>query len=369
MKKIVALLLTAILVMALAACAAPAPATPPAAETPTTETPGETPAATTPTPAEPGGPQDALLESGGTIRIICPFGVGGTADAIARMYAAVAGRLFPQFNFVVYNMTGGDGFLAAAYFYELDPTTTDLLIYGYGMAYRHDLGRAHGTEPVDFDRHQFAAIGTIDDRTWIVYARPDTTLEDILELGRNGMVRMSGGNPLSDPHLAFGSLMAGEGGEVLVIPYEGGALQRQALINNEVDVFIGTTQAGIEEVAAGYIIPILAINDRAFEGFDGPEGPLPAVPAVAGSDRHAALSQDHTGSILPAGGVIATRQGASQAWIDKHIEIARAVWADPEYYEWIAEIMLNRFELYGAEADAFFNEAAARAMEAFESLR
>jgi len=304
---------------------------------------------------------------GGTIRIICPFGVGGTADAIARRFGAVAGDLFPQFTFIVDNMTGGDGFLGASYFSELPVTTTDLLIFGYGVSYRHDLGRAYGTEVVDFDRHNIQPVGVIDDRTWIVYANIGTTLEDILELGRTGRVRMSGGNPLSDPHLAFGSLLAGEGGDVIVIPFDGGALQRQALINNEVDVFIGTTQAGMEEVEAGLIVPILAINDRAFAGFVTPAGPI-VVPAVAGPDRHPALSADHYGSILPAGGFIAVRRGADQAWIDMWIEIIQAVWAEPDFYEWMEEIMLNNFQLYGAAAEAHLEVAVARAMEAFRSL-
>jgi len=312
-----------------------------------------------------GGSSDAT--EGGTIRIICPFGVGGTADAIARRFGAVAGELFPEFTFIVDNMTGGDGFLGASYFSELPTDTTDLLLFGYGVAYRHDIGLAYGTEVVDFDRHEIQPVAVIDDRTWIVYANIGTTVEDILELGREGTVRMSGGNPLSDPHLAFGSLLAAEGGDVIVVPYDGGALQRQALINDEVDVFIGTTQAGMEEVEAGIIVPILAISEHAFSGFVTPDGPI-TVPSVAGADRHEALSQDHTESVLPAGGFIAVRRGASDEWVELWIEVVRAVWADPEFYEWMEEIMLNNFQLYGAEAEAYLEEAATRAMNAFRAL-
>ncbi|MFR6333327.1 MAG: hypothetical protein ACLUOI_34175 [Eisenbergiella sp.] len=36
-----------------------------------------------------------------TVKIICPYGVGGTADAIARKYALVAGKVHPEYNFIV----------------------------------------------------------------------------------------------------------------------------------------------------------------------------------------------------------------------------------------------------------------------------
>ena len=316
-------------------------------------------------PAQEGGTE---ITRGGTIRLLCPFGVGGTADAIMRQFAQIAGDIHPEFNFIVDNMTGGDGFLATAYFTQLPPDTNTLILLGLGTSYRHELGITYGTEVVDFDRHQILPIATIDDRTWIVYANPGTTLEEIIELGRTGTVRMSGGNPLSDPHLAFGSLIAAEGGSLIVIPYDGGALQRQALINNEVDVFVGTTQAGVEEVQAGLIVPILAISEHAFHGFTTPEGPI-VVPTVAGPDRHAALAQDHFGSVIPAGGFIAVRQGASQEWIDMWIEIIQSVWAHPDFYEWKEGIMLNRLELYGPDAVAHWESGILRAMDAFRVLR
>ena len=76
-------------------------------------------------------------------------------------------------------------------------------------------------------------IGTIDDRTWIVYTTPDQTLASILEKAKNGGIKMSGGNPLSDCHLSWGSLIAMEGGKVSVVPYDGGANQKKGLTDGE----------------------------------------------------------------------------------------------------------------------------------------
>lgn len=326
--------------------------------------------ASTGTAAGDGAVTTAAASGGSeTIKIICPYGVGGTADAIARKYALVAGKVHPEYNFIVENMTGGDGFSAANYYTDLDPSTKELLVYGYGVAYRHDLGKKYQTEVVDFDREDIYPVATIDDRTWIMYSAPGTTLSDILEKAKAGGIKMSGGNPLSDPHLALGSLIAQEGGSVMVVPYDGGAAQKKGLTDGEVDVFVGTTQAALEDVEAGTLVPILAFSENAFEGFKGPDGEI-AVPGIAGAAKAAELdaSKDYSGSILAAGGYIATRTGADQAWIDEIVQISKDVWADAEYSDWIAEIMLNRYEVYDKEAKSHLDEACEKAVTAFDTL-
>lgn len=302
------------------------------------------------------------------VKIICPYGVGGTADAIARKYGKVAGDLFPEYEFVVENKTGGDGFVAAAYYQNLDVNTKELLVLGYGNAYRHDIGKQFGTEEVPYDLTKILPIATVDDRTWILYAAPGTTLESVIEKAKAGTLKMSGGNPLSDPHLALGSLLALEGGKVTVVGYDGGAAQKQGLVSGEVDVFVGTTQAGMEEVEVGILIPILAFNEKGYEGLKGPEGPI-SVPGLS-ENRATALdaSKDYTGSILLAGGFMASRAGADQVWVDKVVEMTKAVWNTPEYSDWMTEIGLNRFEVYGDEAVTLLADATQKAIGAYKLL-
>lgn len=302
------------------------------------------------------------------VKIICPYGVGGTADAIARKYGKVAGELFPEYEFVVEQKTGGDGFVGAAYFQNVDPNSKELFVLGYGNAYRHDIGKDYGTEQVPFDLGKIKPLATIDDRTWILYGKPGDTLEDILEKAKAGTLKMSGGNPLSDPHLALGSLLAVEGGSVTVVSYDGGAAQKQGLVNGEVGAFVGTTQAGKEEVEAGTLIPILAFSEDSYEGLIDPKGVV-SVPGLV-NNRHAALdsNKDYAGSVLPAGGFIAGRTGTDQEWADKVVEITKAVWNTPEYSDWIQEIGLNRFEVYGDDAQAYMDLAIEKAILAYKLL-
>lgn len=325
-------------------------------------------AASTATAASSGAAEEPS-NGGENVKIICGYGVGGTADLIARKYGQVANSIQKKYNFIVENMTGGDGFAAATYFADEDPKTKDLLVFGYGLCYRHDLGKEFGTEEVDFDRANMSPVGTVDDRTWIVYTTPDQTLAGILDKAKNGGIKMSGGNPLSDCHLELGSLIALEGGKVQVVPYDGGANQKKGLTDGEVDVFVGTTQAAKDEVEAGTLIPILAISDKAFEGFVTPSGAI-TVPTVAGDAKAPELSKDidFSGCILPAGGTLATHTGADQSFVDDMTTLMHDVWNNEEFSGWIASVMLNRFELYGQDAADFIDEACAKAIAAYGNL-
>jgi tripartite-type tricarboxylate transporter receptor subunit TctC len=354
------------MVMALAACGgAKAP------ETPATDAAPAAEAAPAPeaTPAPEAAP--AASGSGETVKIICPYGAGGIADAVGRKYAEVANSVQSDYNFIVENMTGGDGFAANTFFSEEDPSVKDLLVLGYGACYRHDGGKKYNTEEVDFDVEKNVPFCTIDDRTWILYAKPDTTLADVLAKAKSEGIKMSGGNPLSDPHLALGTLIAAEGGKVQVVPYDGGAEQRKGLTDGEVDVFVGGAQAGTADVEAGNIVPILAFSSEPFEGFVGPNGPI-SVPCIAGSGMAPELNSanDYSASILPAGGGLATHQGCDEAFRNDMIEVAKKVWASDDFAGWITSdaVLLNHFEKYGDDAIAFYKDARAKGMAAYDLL-
>lgn len=315
------------------------------------------------------GGEETPSNGGETVKIICGYGAGGTADLVARKYAQVANSVQDNYNFIVENMTGGDGFAAATFFSEEDASEKDLLVFGYGLCYRHDLGKEYGTEQVDFDRTAMTPIGTVDDRTWILYTTPDQTLESILEKAKNGGIKMSGGNPLSDCHLELGSLVSLMGGNVMVVPYDGGAEQKKGLTDGEVDVFVGTTQAAQDEVEAGTLIPILAFSDTAFEGFVTPDGEI-TVPTVAGDAKAPELPADidFSSCILPAGGTLAVHTGADEAFYSDMTDLMKEVWAEAEFTDWIESVMLNKFELYGEDAQAFMDEACEKALAAYGNL-
>lgn len=321
------------------------------------------------------GSGDAEQPSNGgeTIKIICGYAAGGTADLVARKYAQTANSIQSKYNFIVENMTGGDGFAAATFFAGEDPSVHDLLVYGYGAIYRHDLGKTYETEIVEWDRDKMDPIGIVDDRTPVMYAPAGTTLSDVLAKAQSSGIKMSGGNPLSEYHLMLGSLVTLlGGGKVQPVPYDGGANQKKALTDGEVDVFVGTTQAAQEEVEAGTLVPILAFADRPFENFTSPSGPI-VVPCIVGEGKAPELPADidFTSCILASGGSIATHRGADEAFIADMEQIMRDVWADSSedgFSAWIESVLLNHLELYGDECEATMNANAERCVAAYELL-
>ncbi len=356
MKKLIAMLLAAAMVASLAACGGSSSGSSGSSDSGSSDS-AEAAAATS--------------NGGGTVTIVCGYGAGGTADAIARKYAQVANGLQNDYNFIVENVTGGDGFAAAAQFCDEDPSTMDILVLGYGLCYRHDLGKQFGTEEVDFDVEDVVPVASVDDRTWILYTTPDRDLADILEQATTSSIKMSGGNPLSDPHLALGSLLAGIGGKVIVVSgYDGGAEQKKGLTDGEVDVFVGSTQAAQDEVEAGTIIPILAFSDGSFDGFVTPDGPI-SVPGIAGDNMApelAAYGDNFEGSILMAGGMLGVHKGCDEGFYNDLLELSQKVWADEDYYGWIDSVLLNNFQVYGDEAQAILDDARAKSIAAYELM-
>lgn len=155
----------------------------------------------------------------------------------------------------------------------------------------------------------------------------------------------------------------------MAVPYDGGVAQKKGLTDGEVDVFVGTTQAVKDEVEAGTLIPILAFSDQPFEGFVGPDGPI-SVPTVAGGSKTPELDPniDFSGCVLRSDGFIATRTSADQAWIDELTQITKDVWAAPEFSDWIAEVLMDKHEVYGVDAQAEVEEASKKCLTAFETL-
>ncbi|MCD7756977.1 MAG: hypothetical protein LUH45_02210 [Clostridiales bacterium] len=356
MKKLLALIMALAMVLSLAACGS------------SSSSSSDTTDASTAAADEE---EETVSNGGTTVTIICGYGTGGTADLVARKYAQVANTIQSDYNFIVSNVTGGDGFAAATQFADEDADTMALLVYGYGLIYRADLGTTYGTEEVDFDRASMTPIGTVDDRTWILYTTPDQSLESILEKAQTEGIKMSGGNPLSDCHLCLGSLLSQMGGKVTVVSgYDGGAEQKKGLTDGEVDVFVGTTQAPQDEVQAGTLIPILAFSDTEFTGFVDENGDAITVPTVAGDTKAAELdaSIDFSSSILPAGGTLAVHTGCDEAFYEDMTEIMTNVWAEADYYEWIDSVLLNNFQIYGDECAEFIEEASVKALNAYDIL-
>lgn len=288
-----------------------------------------------------------------TVKIIIPYGAGGTHDVVSRKFAEVGSR-YTNKPIICENVTGGDGIVAAIQYTQKPVDVAEILCTSYGKYYQKIIRK----DQIKLDLSKIHPIGTFDDRSYILYVRNDGTfknLEDVIAESKKRAVILSAGALGADAHLAFGGLIKKAGGDSKIASYEGGAQQITALINGEADVFVGTSQVGMQYVELGSVLPIANFTNKDYKGFKGI-----VVPNV--------VDMGYPESAIIGGGFLSLRTGASEASIKEVEDLMRKVWADPDFRDWTESIGLNVFELYGEDLKAHIDFAVKNATTAATSL-
>jgi tripartite-type tricarboxylate transporter receptor subunit TctC len=117
---------------------------------------------------------------GKTVRIVVGNLAGDAYDLWARIFAQHMGKYMPgNPNFIVQNMTGGGGLVAANYVYSVaKPDGLTMGAFGPSMYFDQLAGR----KEVKFDWSKFTWIGTPEQTEFILIMRTDTpykTIEDV----------------------------------------------------------------------------------------------------------------------------------------------------------------------------------------------
>lgn len=288
-----------------------------------------------------------------TVKIIIPYGAGGTHDVVSRKFAEV-GSKYTEAPIICENVTGGDGIVAAIQFTQKPEDVRELLCTSYGKYYQ----KVVRGDKIKLDLSEIRPVGVFDDRSYILYSRADgdiDNLEDIIALSKEREVILSAGAVGADAHLAFGGMIETAGGESTIASYEGGAQQIGALLNGEVDVFVGTSQVGMQYVEEGTVLPIATFTDKDYTGFDGI-----VVPNV--------VDAGYPKSAITGGGFLSVRAGAGDKTAAEVEELIKKVWDDPEFVDWYSDLGLNVFELYGEELNTHIENAVSNAEIAAKSL-
>lgn len=291
-----------------------------------------------------------------TVRLVIPYGAGGTHDVMTRKFAEVAAKYVKKPP-VCENITGGDGVVAATQFTRESPNTRDLLVTSYGLWYQ----KIMRGDAIPLDLSKLDPVGTFDDRSYLLYVRADSpfnTIDSFLAETRKREVTISAGAVGADAHLCAGSLIKAAGGSSRVVSYEGGAEQINALVNGEVDCFVGTPQVGQQYLRLGKLVALVCFKDFDFTGFKDSLGIV--VPNVA--------SLGYPESAITGGGFFSVHAGADPQ-IHKDVEeVMRKVWADPDFKNFTLENGLNIFECYSADLTKQISTAEANARNAARNL-
>ena len=291
-----------------------------------------------------------------TVKIIIPYGAGGTHDVVSRKFAEV-GSKYTKAPLVCVQETGGDGLVAAIHYTTKNENVRELLCTSYGLWYQ----KIVKGDAIQLDLSKINPIGTFDDRSYLLYVKADSKYQDLNDLiseSQHREVVLSAGAAGADAHLCFGGLIEKAGGKSRIASYEGGAQQIAALLNGEVDCFVGTPQVGKQYLETNQVRALICFKDFDFTGFEDNLGIV--VPNVA----DAGFPQ----SAITGGGMLSLRTGCNPKYEKDVEELIKKVWADPDFRNFTTNIGLNIYECYGEELDKHIEAAVENATISARSL-
>lgn len=237
------------------------------------------------------GDSVADFYKGKTVRIVVGFGPGGTTDTTTRLLAHVLSKHIPgNPRIVVQNKPGGGSMLAANTVYNNEPRDGTVIL---ALSSDLVLKQARGEPGIRFDAKKLQWLGSAFDSSAMCAVRTDAGVDSIDDAKKKQLVFSSfGKGGLSHmPAVVFNEVF---GTKFKVITgYPGGASQRLAVKNGEVQGFCTTFQTA-KGTEAGM--------------FEGP-GKCCKVLIIAGTEK-----EDHPFlKGVPAAGALAKKLGKSDA--------------------------------------------------------
>ncbi|MEA2989602.1 MAG: hypothetical protein QOG83_2313 [Alphaproteobacteria bacterium] len=198
------------------------------------------------------------------VKIVIPFGAGGTSDRFGRLIATELSKAFRQ-SFSVENKPGGAGAIGSAEVARAQPDGYTLVLAGMGP---HVTGPALnpkiGYDPIAGFTHIAMIAG--DSTIFVVHpALGVKTLPDFIRLAKSGTVAInSGSSGLGTiAHLSLEQLRRKAGVMTIAhVPYRGGGPLSIDLLGNHVSSAFLATASAIEQVRAGSLIALAVTSSE-----------------------------------------------------------------------------------------------------------
>lgn len=192
------------------------------------------------------------------VKIVIPFGAGGTSDRFGRLAAAELSKALKQ-QFYVENKPGAAGVTASAEVARSQPDGYTLVLAGMGPNITGPAISPHvGYDPIN----DFSHIAMIAGDSTLFAVNPALGVKTLLELvalAKSGTVAISCGSPGVGTigHLSLEQFRRQAGVmNVVHVPYRGGGPLAIDLLGNHVSTAFIATASGIEQVRGGTIIPL-----------------------------------------------------------------------------------------------------------------
>lgn len=225
------------------------------------------------------------------VRIVVPFGAGGSTDVLARLVAPKLSESLKQ-NVFVDSMPGADGIVGTSAVARAAPDGYTLL-----MTAASPLTLAPTLQKVPYDPvKDFAPISLMVNLNGVLAvnaALPVRTMQDFAAEARTRPGRFSFGAGTSLLRLIGEQLKQALRADITVVPYKGTGPQLNAVLAGEVDAVVDPF-VGISHIKAGKLRPLAVLQ--------GSRSPLlPDVPTLEETGIKGITLGSWTALLAPAG--------------------------------------------------------------------
>jgi tripartite-type tricarboxylate transporter receptor subunit TctC len=186
-----------------------------------------------------------------SLRVIVPYGAGGSYDAIARV---VSSRLSEQVGqpVIVDNRPGAAGRIAMELAVKSAPDGHALVVIGNSQTI---VPSVHVNVPYHLERDfdYVAMVASVNNALLVNPTVPAQTIGEFVTLtrARPGTIRFGSGGAGSSGHLACELLRSMTGADITHVPYKGAALAVTALLSNEVQMYVANLVNAVPHVQSG----------------------------------------------------------------------------------------------------------------------
>ena len=238
--------------------------------------------------AQPAAPYPAK-----TVRIVIPFGTGGT-NLIARWLAPKFSEAFAQ-TFVVDPRLGAGGNIGNELVAKSAPDGYTLLIAPPGLVFSPFLCKRPGYDPLR-DFSAIAVLGSVPNVMAVHPLVPAQTLQQLIDLARRQPKKLSygSGGIGSTNHLAMEALKSLTQTDIVHVPYKGATIALVDLISGQVDIVVVAVSSVAQYIQHGKLRGIATLSAKRSSA-------LPHLPTSAEAGQPQFVMDNWYGYYGPAG--------------------------------------------------------------------
>lgn len=228
-----------------------------------------------------------------TVRIVIPFGTGGT-NIMARWLAPKLSAAFGQ-TFVVDPRLGAGGTIGNELVAKAAADGYTLLVAPPGLVFSPFLYKRAGYDPLR-DFTAIALLGSVPNVMAVHPSVPARTLREVIDLARKqpGKLAYGSGGVGSTNHLAMESLKSLTQTHIVHVPYKGATIALVDLISGQVDIVVVAVSSVAQYVQQGKLRGIVTLSAKRSPA-------LPSLPTSAEAGQPQFVMDNWYGLFGPAG--------------------------------------------------------------------